>query len=90
MKRLHAFIRGEVQGVFFRSTTYQWGNSLGLKGFVRNLPDGRVEVVAEGPEAKLKELLENLQAGPPSAHVEKVDAQWEEARSEFSSFEVRY
>ena len=60
MKRIHLIISGDVQGVFFRHNTNKVGNRLGLKGFVRNLPDGKVEVVAEGDEKKLRELIEKL------------------------------
>ena len=56
MKRIHVIISGRVQGVFFRYNTNKVANKLGLKGFVRNLSDGCVEVVAEGSEDKLKEL----------------------------------
>jgi acylphosphatase len=62
---------------------------LGLSGFVRNLPDGRVEVVAEGPEEKLQELIEFCHRGPPLAHVTHVEIRWEEPAGEFRGFSVR-
>jgi acylphosphatase len=76
-KRLHAFVSGRVQGVFFRAHTQERARSLGLSGWVRNLPDGRVEIAAEGGETKLKTLLEWLHTGPPAARVARVDTTWE-------------
>jgi acylphosphatase len=57
---------------------------------VRNLRDGTVETVAEGPSEGLEQLLEQLRVGPPSARVDRVDHQWEDPSGEFDRFEVRY
>lgn len=89
MKRVHIFVSGRVQGVFFRAHTRDLALKLGLRGFVRNLPDGRVEVVAEGPEDRLEELINFCHHGPPLAHVTGVEVRWEEPTGEFPSFSVR-
>ncbi len=89
-KRIRAIVSGLVQGVWFRRHTVEWANELGLKGFARNLPDGSVEVVAEGSEAALKKLVEKLKLGPPAAKVEKIDVKWENPKNEFSNFETRH
>lgn len=86
--RLHAFVSGFVQGVFFRSTTRELACSLGLRGFVRNLPDGSVEVVAEGGRKELDKLLSFLKAGPEGARVDKVDFKFEETEEGFTEFSV--
>lgn len=65
----HVWVGGLVQGVAFRHFTKVKARELGLTGFVRNLPDGRVEVWAEGPRAAVEELVRWLDRGPPSAHV---------------------
>ncbi|MCX7974571.1 MAG: acylphosphatase [Candidatus Aminicenantes bacterium] len=88
-KRLHAFISGRVQGVFFRDFTRQWANFFGITGWVRNVFDGRVEVIAEGEEEQLNLFLEKLKEGPPLARVDKVDVTWEEYRGEFADFRIR-
>ncbi|MCS7240325.1 MAG: acylphosphatase [Candidatus Bipolaricaulota bacterium] len=89
MKRVHIFVSGRVQGVFFRAHTRDLAQRLGLGGFVRNLPDGRVEVVAEGPEEKLQELIAFCHHGPPLAQVTGVEVHWEEFTGEFHTFSVR-
>ena len=65
-------IKGLVQGVFFRASTRDVAISLGLKGYARNLPDGRVEVVAEGDETALQQLRDWLQHGPELARVDEI------------------
>jgi len=71
--RLHIFISGRVQGVFFRSNTKRLAKELGLAGWVRNLPDGRVEAVFEGQRDKVSKIVEWCWKGPPAAKVSKVD-----------------
>ena len=90
MQRVRIVVHGYVQGVFFRSNTRRLALSLGLKGYVRNMADGSVEVVAEGPEDKLKELVDFCKKGPEAAEVSKVDVKFDKASNEFDSFEVRY
>lgn len=87
---MRAIIHGRVQGVFFRDFTRTHSMRLDLLGYVRNLWDGSVEVVAEGDREALENLLRQLYVGPSSARVEKIDLEWNEPSGEFSSFEVRY
>lgn len=75
--RLRALVSGTVQGVGFRWFVQRHACALGLRGYARNLPDGRVEVVAEGPRARLEALAVHLRQGPPGAQVAAVDAAWE-------------
>ena len=89
VSRAHLFISGIVQGVSFRASTQGEARKLGVKGWVRNLADGRVEAVLEGPREKVEELLRWCHRGPAAAKVEKVDATWEKAEGEFSDFDVR-
>jgi acylphosphatase len=87
--RLHAQIFGRVQGVSFRFHTLTTANDLKLVGWVRNLSDGSVEVVAEGSRPALEQLLRFLEQGPQGAHVTRVDANWLSANNEFADFQVR-
>ena len=88
--RAHLLISGRVQGVAFRYYTQDIAQSLGIKGWVRNCWDGKVEVVAEGEEGQVKELIDWCHQGPRSAIVEKVDIEWEEYKGEFSTFGIRF
>ena len=88
-KHLHAYISGRVQGVFFRSTTRSKARTLGLTGWVKNLPDGRVEVQAEGSEKKLDEFEEFLHEGPRLALVEDVDSHYDEDLQNYNRFRVK-
>jgi len=88
--RAHVIFRGKVQGVFFRANTEGRARELGLKGWVRNLPDGSVESVFEGPREAIKKAIEWCKSSQPHARVTDADIDWEDYRGEFSSFEVRY
>ena len=90
VKGLHAFVSGRVQGVGYRAFTREVARNLELKGFVRNLPDGRVEVYAEGEEESLKKLLERLWEGPFFARVTDIEYQFTEPRGEYENFVVLY
>lgn len=89
MGRLHAIIRGRVQGVFFRASIVEQARSLGLVGWVRNRCDGSVECVAEGDGERLLALRAYCESGPPGAEVERVDLVEESEAGGFTSFDVR-
>ncbi|MGC9529648.1 MAG: acylphosphatase [Candidatus Bipolaricaulaceae bacterium] len=88
-ERVHLYISGRVQGVFFRARTRDRAQALGLAGFARNLPDGRVEVVAEGDQRALQELVEFAHRGPPAAAVQHVEVRWEESSQGLTGFAIR-
>jgi len=88
--RLHAEVHGRVQGVSFRYYTLRRARELGLTGYVRNLWDGTVEVVAEGERPDLEELLAFLRVGPRAAFVTQVNTRWSVPTHNFSRFEVSY
>jgi len=90
MKRIQIIISGRVQGVWFRHNTNIAGNKLGLKGFVRNLPDGNVEVIAEGNEEKIQQMINFCKTGPEGSYVEDVKIKYEKPKSEFKTFSIRY
>ncbi len=72
MRRIHAIVSGRVQGVSYRASTASEGRRLGVVGWVRNRPDGTVELEAEGPDDKISALLAWCEIGPPSAKVSSV------------------
>jgi acylphosphatase len=88
MERARLLISGRVQGVGYRYSTVNAARRFGLRGWVRNLDDGRVEAVAEGPREKLEELIRWAHQGPPAARVSDVAVTWEPATGEFRSFDV--
>lgn len=91
IERLHARVTGRVQGVSFRYYTVQQALSLGLTGWVMNLPDGRsVEVTAEGPRADLQALLDWLHHGPSGARVTNLVHEWQTATGQFTGFRTRH
>lgn len=83
-------IYGLVQGVFFRSSMREVALGLGLVGWVRNLPDGSVEAVIEGPPKEVEELVKWSHRGPPTAVVEDVKVEYSECLHEFRTFRIRY
>ena len=90
MKRIQAVVRGQVQGVSFRFYTRSEATHLGLTGWARNVPDGTVEAMAEGPETDLQQFIAFLHRGSPAANVSRVDVTWGEAANEFTGFEIRW
>ncbi|MBI4618304.1 MAG: acylphosphatase [Planctomycetes bacterium] len=88
--RAHIVVSGRVQGVFYRYSAVEEATRLGLSGWVKNLRDGRVEAVAEGERDAVERFVEWCRRGPPSAHVEKLDVDWEAPTGEFRGFETRY
>jgi acylphosphatase len=87
--RLTAHISGEVQGVGYRAYARRRAQMLGLRGYARNLADGTVEVVVEGPRDALEHLFVVLRRGPASAEVTDAQASWSEPTGEFSTFSIR-
>jgi acylphosphatase len=90
MKRAHIIISGRVQGVFFRSNTKIAADKLGLTGFIRNLDNGDVELVAEGSEEQIKRIITFCKNGPEYAEVANIDISYEEPKKEFTHFDIRY
>lgn len=88
-KRLVLKIYGQVQGVNFRWHTRLEAERLGLAGWVRNKSGGSVSIIAEGPIDRLQNFLDFCYNGVKSAGVSKIDEEWEEARGEFTEFEIR-
>ena len=89
-KRVHVFISGRVQGVFFRGSAKDEAKRLGLTGWVRNMPDGRVEAVFEGDEGLVESMVSWCRKGPSYSRVDDVEVTTEEYRGEFSDFGVRH
>lgn len=89
MKRVRVRIAGRVQGVVFRESTRRSSAELGVKGFVRNLADGRVEAVFEGPERAVDEAVAYVKRGPPLASVTDVEVDEEPPTGEFAEFRIR-
>lgn len=90
MARLHVWVEGRVQGVSFRFATRRVAVSLGLKGWVRNLPDDRVEAVFEGGRDNCEKALQFCRKGPTSAEVTRVIEAWNENEEGFDDFEIRF
>ena len=89
-QRIHVFVTGRVQGVFFRQTMKAKAKQNNVFGWVRNLPDGRVEAVLEGDVEKVSRMVEWCHGGPANAIVEDVEIRNEEPTGEFSKFDVLY
>jgi acylphosphatase len=87
--RVHLLISGEVQGVFFRANTRKAASELGLAGWVRNTPEGMVEVVAEGRKPLLDRFVEFCKKGPEGARVDETEIEWTKPTGEFSGFSVK-
>jgi acylphosphatase len=84
--RAHVFIKGNVQGVYFRQNTKQVATRYGVTGWVRNLPDGRVEAIFEGGKMAVTEVIEWCHIGPPKSRVDDVDVRFEKYAGEFAEF----
>ena len=90
MRRVHLFITGKVQGVCFRVETKIRAKFLGLKGFVKNLEDGRVEAVVGGKEDKVNKLINWARRGPSFAKVKEVQIIEESYKGDYKDFEIVY
>jgi len=88
--RVHIFVSGIVQGVFFRYFTKRTATKLGLKGWVKNLSDGRVEILAEGDKERIDKLVEWAKKGSPLARVENLEIEYGKYKGEFDCFAIRY
>jgi len=88
--RTHIFISGRVQGVFFRQFIQEKTQELGLFGWVKNLDDGRVEIVIEGDKEKIEKILIYLKKGPLLAKVENIEINYEQYQGEFKEFSILY
>lgn len=90
MKTLHVVISGLVQGVGFRYFTMRNARTLGIRGWVRNLPSGEVEVLAQGEDdAVLEDFVRELRNGPGAAHVRSLQREWTEEEQMYNSFDMR-
>ncbi len=87
-KRIQLVCRGRVQAVFFRASAQREAKQLGLTGWVKNRPDGAVEMVVEGEEDQVKDFLAWAQHGPSTARVDKVETRWRSYTGEFSEFKI--
>ncbi len=88
--RAHVFVSGRVQGVFFRDYTRRMANKHGVTGWVRNLPDGRVEAIFEGEEEDVKKMIEWCHVGSPASRVDSVEVSFEPYTGEFENFRIRW
>ena len=88
--RVKIRVDGLVQGVGFRYFIWRHARSLGLTGFVKNMYDGSVLIVAEGDRESVEKLIELARRGPPAAIVENIDIQYEEPKKEFTTFFINY
>jgi acylphosphatase len=87
---LRAIVHGRVQGVYYRAFVRRRVAELGLTGYARNLPDGTVEVRAEGERKQLQQLIGHLESGPPAARVTEVAIDWSEYTGDYTGFSIRY
>ncbi len=89
-KRIHVFYSGRVQGVGFRMTAEETAQEFGVVGWVKNLRDGRVEIVAEANEEVLEQFLKALRDGSMKNFIQQVEIVWSNASETFDEFEIRY
>lgn len=90
MKRVHVFYSGNVQGVGFRYTVQDIAAKLGVHGWVKNLEDGRVEIIAEAEEKNLNEFLDKISKGSLGRYIKDADLTWEKPTKEFSDFDIKF
>jgi len=90
MKRVHVYISGQVQGVFFRAETQRAAVGFSLTGWVRNMADGRVEALFEGEDMNIDKMIAWCHIGPPAARVEEVLTEEEPYTGEFRDFSIKY
>ncbi len=90
MRRVHTYISGRVQGVFFRATTHRAAIGFHITGWVRNMPDGRVEALFEGNNEDVDKMLKWCHVGPPAARVDKVITEEETFIGEYTDFQIKH
>lgn len=90
VRKAKIIVTGLVQGVFYRYNTKRRADELGLRGTVKNLPGGGVEVVGEGEEAAVRDLIAWCEQGPRGAQVAHVDVEWKEVTGKFKDFSIIY
>lgn len=90
MKRVHVYVSGLVQGVFFRANAVRKARSLGVTGWVKNLPDGRVELIVEGEDDAVDQMVSWCRVGPPGAEVTNIDVEVSPHRGVFNDFVIAY
>ncbi len=89
-REAHVIVSGRVQGVWFRASTKEAAERAGAKGWVRNLPDGRVEAVIQGTQEQVEKVIEFMKVGPPGARVENIQVTWRNPSERFGSFDITY
>ena len=88
LKQVHLFVRGRVQGVYFRASAQREARRLGLTGWVKNRADGAVEILAEGDEEAIKELTGWAHRGPGASRVDAVDVRWRSFTGDYPDFRI--
>ncbi|MCP4582444.1 MAG: acylphosphatase [candidate division Zixibacteria bacterium] len=88
--KVHGYVSGRVQGVGFRYFTQDSAVQHGLKGWVKNLPDSRVEFIAEGPKGMVNDFVKTINRGPISGHVSNIELEWGKFTGEYESFRITF
>lgn len=88
--RAHILVHGKVQGVFFRDHTQKWASSLDVRGWVKNLGNGQVEILAEGEKDKIEGLIGLVRTGPPLSRVESLDIEWTAYKGQYKDFRITW
>ena len=88
--RAHIIVRGKVQGVYFRQNAQRICNEYGVTGWVLNANDGSVEAILEGSKNSVEDAISWFKAGPPNAHVEKIELSYDKYSGEFQDFKISY
>ncbi len=89
MVQVHIIARGRVQGVNFRYYVLRKANELSINGYVRNLKDGDVEILAQGTHNSIDKLIEFIKSNPGSSFVTDIELDWKEPETHFSNFQIR-
>ena len=90
MKAIYIIVHGVVQGVGFRYFVWRRARAYNIRGWVRNRPDGSVEILAQGEEGMLNEFIKEVKIGPPAAHITRVDIQESTPYFSLNDFEIRF